>query len=47
MAIYKCYKPIIAALQEISTSTDDSKEDQLEAKLLSEKLKFLEMALLE
>lgn len=43
-AIYKLYKPIIAALQDINKSTDDGKEDQLEAKLLSEKLKYLETA---
>jgi hypothetical protein len=44
--MYKCYKPITTALIEIGTSTKNSKEDQLEAKQLSEKLKSLEMTLM-
>ncbi|KAL4143314.1 hypothetical protein QTP88_005660 [Uroleucon formosanum] len=45
-AMYKCYKPITTALIEIGTSTKNSKEDRLEAKQLSEKLKSLEMTLM-
>lgn len=41
--MYKCYKPITTTLIEISTSTENSKEDQLEAKQLSEKQKSLEI----
>jgi len=45
-AMYKCYKPITTALLETGTSTKNSKEDQLEAKQLSEKLKSLKMTLM-